>query len=183
MGVEMSKKATFIADTTKYDKVCIGNILLCPVGLPRSGKSTWARELGVPIVCPDAIRYALTGKRWFAPIEHQVWATARTMARALFFAGHKVVVLDATNWTRKSRDNFRPTPDCDWTREFVWFHASAELCKARARITYPDLVEVIDRFAEVGCDDVHPEEEGQFVMRAYVKQLCEEELERMKCSS
>ena len=177
------KDSHVLHDTTEYDEVCKGNTLLCPVGLPRCGKSTWARELGVPIVCPDAIRFAIAGRRWFAPIEHQVWATAKTMVRSLFFAGHKIVVLDATNWTRRSRDNFRPSPDCDWKREFIWFPAGVDLCKERAKITYPDLVEVINRFAEVGCDHVDREEEGRFVMRAYVKQLCETELERVKCSS
>ncbi len=168
------KDPNVLHDTIEYGEVCKGNTLLCPVGLPRCGKSTWARGLGVPIVCPDAIRLALTGRRWYAPIEHQTWATARTMVRALFWAGHKVVILDATNWSRRARDNFQPSPDCDWVREFVWFHDGPERCKARARVTYPDLVAVIDRFAEVGCEKIHPEEEGRFVTQPYVKQLCEE---------
>lgn len=35
------------------------NILVITVGLPRSGKSTWAKTLGAPIVSCDAIRQAL----------------------------------------------------------------------------------------------------------------------------
>ncbi len=174
------KDPNVLYDTTEYGEVCKGNTLLCPVGLPRCGKSMWARGLGVPIVCPDAIRRALTGRRWYTPIEHQVWATARTMVRALFWAGHKVVILDATNWSRRTRDNFRPSPDCDWRREFIRFYAPADLCKARARITYPDLVEVIVHFAEVGCEKIHPEEEGLFITPAHAKQLCKGEI---KCSS
>lgn len=165
------KDPNVLHDTTEYAEVCAGNTLICPVGLPRCGKSTWARGLDVPIVCPDAIRRAMTGRRWFAPIEHQTWATARTMVRALFWAGHKVVVLDATNWTKHSRDNFIPSPDCDWVREFVWFHASAELCKERALATYPDLVEVVERFNAAGCEAIS-EEEGRYVTRAHIEQLC-----------
>ncbi len=42
-----------------HEKTLIGM-----VGLPYSGKSTAARELGFPIVCPDAIRLALHGQRF-----------------------------------------------------------------------------------------------------------------------
>ncbi len=175
----MKKDSNTLADTTEYTAVCTGNTLICPVGLPRSGKSTWARTLNVPIVCPDAIRLSLTGKRWFAPIEHQVWATTRTMVRALFFARHKVVILDATNWTEKVRDHFRPSPDCDWTREFIWFDADAELCKKRARLTYPDLVEVIERFDD-RYEPVNEGKEGVFITRREAEQLCKGET---KCSN
>src|SRR5690554_6874569 len=32
------------------------HILICTVGLPRSGKTTWARKQSYPIVNPDSIR-------------------------------------------------------------------------------------------------------------------------------
>jgi len=38
-------------------------ILILTVGLPRSGKSTWAAKKGFPIVSPDAIRLAMHGMR------------------------------------------------------------------------------------------------------------------------
>ena len=35
--------------------------LIVMVGLPRSGKTTWARKQGYPIVNPDSIRLAFHG--------------------------------------------------------------------------------------------------------------------------
>src|SRR5882672_916000 len=59
-------------------------LLICTVGLPRSGKSTWARSQSFPIVCPDAIRIAIHGQRFISEAEPFVWATAKAMVRALF---------------------------------------------------------------------------------------------------
>lgn len=80
------------------------NTLLMTVGLPRSGKSTWARkQFGVPIVNPDSIRLAMHGHQFIKSAEPFVWATASTMVEALFLAGHPTVILDATNVTRATR--------------------------------------------------------------------------------
>jgi len=150
-------------DATKYDLRCLGNILVCTVGLPRSGKSTWARATALPIVSTDGIRLALTGQRWYGPIEHEVWATARTMVRSLFWGGNKVVILDAPAFQRRERDMFIPSPDCVWKRRFVMFDTSADVCKERARKTRPDeLCDVIDWFAE-NWEPIDEKEEGQIV--------------------
>ena len=74
------------------------------VGLPRSGKTTRALELGYPIVCPDAIRLAIHGQAFIPEAEPVVWAHAKIMARALFLAGHNDVTIDATNTTFKRRE-------------------------------------------------------------------------------
>ena len=79
-------------------------ILLC--GLPRSGKSTWAKQQGHPIVNPDSIRLAVHGQRFIAATEPLVWVTAKYMVRALFLAGHDTVILDATNNTEKRRQEW-----------------------------------------------------------------------------
>jgi predicted kinase len=126
------------------EKVCRGNTLLCTYGLPRSGKSTWARSTGYPIVSPDALRWALTGRRWYSPMEHQVWAMARTMVRALFLAGHKTVVLDSTSCTRKQRDQFRSDEMVMWDCEYIRINTPPHICKERAELTYPELVPIID---------------------------------------
>ena len=77
------------------------------VGLPYSGKSTYAAELAElhkgAIVCPDAIRLALHGTRFIPQAEPMVWAIAETMANALFYAGHRFVIIDATNQTIQRR--------------------------------------------------------------------------------
>jgi predicted kinase len=103
-------------------------MLICTVGLPLSGKSTWARQQGIPIVCPDEIRRALHGERYAPLAEPMVWAMATLMVRALFGAGHERVILDACNNTRKRRD--------PWTKEFnavfKVIGTPAETCLERA---------------------------------------------------
>jgi predicted kinase len=90
--------------------------LIVLVGLPRSGKTTWAREQGQPIVNPDSIRLALHGQRFAAIAEPFVWAIAYLMVSALFLAGHTTVIVDATNVSKKRRDEWFTrfhTPNCD----------------------------------------------------------------------
>lgn len=105
-------------------------VLIAAVGLPRSGKSTWARTQAYPIVCPDEIRTALHGHRFIAEAEGFVWAIAKVMVRALFGAGHQFVILDACNNTRKRRDGWQSP---EWATRFKYFDTSAELCEDRAR--------------------------------------------------
>jgi predicted kinase len=135
------------------------NALVMTHGLPRSGKSTWSRTHVGPIVCPDSIRLAKTGKRWFGPIEHEVWATARTMVRALFLSGHKTVILDSTTGTRSQRDMFLPSPDVPWRRYLKVVPTTRGTCILRALSgPYPELVEVINYMAD-NWEPVQPEEE------------------------
>jgi predicted kinase len=105
-------------------------LLVATVGLPRSGKTTWARRQGVPIVNPDSIRLAIHGCRYVEQAEPLVWAIAKTMVRSLFLAGHDVVVLDACNVTRKRRQEWISN---EWRTLFKLVDADAEECLYRAR--------------------------------------------------
>ncbi len=135
------------------------NVLIMIHGLPRSGKSTWARNQAGPIVCPDAIRLAKTGKRWHGPVEHEVWSTARTMVRALFLAGHKTVILDSTTGTRKQRGMFLPSPDVPWQRYLKVIPTPPEECRRRALDgPYPELEGVINFMAD-NWEPIQSEEE------------------------
>lgn len=117
--------------------------LTLPVGLPRSGKSTWSRAQGVPIVNPDAIRMVLHGTAFRAEAESMVWAIAHTMVEALFEAGHDRVILDACSVSSRRRDEWRSKK---WRTEYVLFRTSPEVCKERARANGQDyLLAVIDR--------------------------------------
>lgn len=126
------------------------NTLILTVGLPRSGKSTWAieqsQDYGIPIVNPDSIRLALHGQAFIREAEPFVWAIAKVMVSSLFLAGHDRVIVDATN-TTKERRNF--WADNNWELYLQVFDATKEVCISRAKATErEDLIPVIERMAE-----------------------------------
>ena len=119
--------------------------LICTVGLPRSGKSTWCKKMqeeGWVIVNPDSIRLALHGQRYCIEAEGFVWATAKVMVKALFLAGNNNIIFDATNTSKKRRDEWRSSM---WRTEFKIFDTSPEICKERAiKDDMEDLISIID---------------------------------------
>jgi predicted kinase len=127
-------------DAEREDHV---NLLVMTVGLPRSGKSTWARTRGYPVVCPDAIRLALHGTAFISDSEPMVWTLARYMVKSLFLAGHTIVILDAVNSTRKRRDEWKSP---SWKRRYQVMKTSKEECLRRAE-NFPDLIPIIERMA------------------------------------
>lgn len=126
------------------------------VGLPRSGKTTYAsRQMinGSVVVNPDSIRLALHGQRFAPEAEEFVWAIAKVMVRSLFLAGHWNVIVDATNTTRARRDFWRSK---SWHRIITELGTPVETCMERAAGD-PELQEVIQRmhknFEPVGDDE------------------------------
>lgn len=121
------------------------HILIATVGLPRSGKTTWARSQAYPIVNPDSIRLAIHGQRFIGSAEPFVWATAKAMVHALFLAGHKTVILDATGITRERRSEWRSSR---WGLFFKHTDTPAEVCRSRAEAEGDtEILPVIDRMA------------------------------------
>jgi predicted kinase len=119
--------------------------LILTVGLPRSGKSTWAKTTGLPMVNPDSIRLAIHGQPFLPEYEKQVWETARLMVNSLFIAGHDGVILDATSVKLKDRDKWKGD---FWTVKFKVFDTSKEVCLERAKKEWQDyLLAVIERMA------------------------------------
>lgn len=120
--------------------------LVLMVGLPRSGKSTVCRKMGIPIVNPDSIRLALHGQRFLPEAEPMVWTLAKYMVAALFEAGHDAVVLDATNTTVKRREEW---VDKRWVRNFALIGTSKEECIARANANEDAyIIPIIEKMAE-----------------------------------
>ncbi len=126
-------------------------VLICTVGLPYSGKTTQALDiaqaLSAPIVSPDAIRVALHGQRYVGQAERMVWAMAHNMVDALFMAGHKFVILDATCNTRKRRDDWRR-----FKQYSTWFYLvdtdAAECLRRADEAGGEHIKEVIERMNE-----------------------------------
>ena len=136
-------------------------LLVAMCGLPRSGKSTISRklsqELGAPIVNQDSIRLALHGQVYASSAEPMVKAMARIFVESLFRAGHDVVILDETNYSRTKRDSIKSTL---WRTEFLCVPTDAKECKKRAIATdQPWLLDVIDemvaREEPLGEDEHH----------------------------
>jgi predicted kinase len=121
------------------------NILILTSGLPRSGKSTWAKQSSFPVVNPDSIRLAIHGQRFRKESERLVWAHAHVMVDSLFRAGHKTVVLDACNGTRKGRDEWKSP---DWKTVVKFIDTPADVCRQRAVAENDqEIIPVIDRMA------------------------------------
>lgn len=124
--------------------------LILTVGLPRSGKTTWARTQGHPIVQPDAIRLALHGQRYVAEAEPFVWAIARVMVRALFRAGHEIVILDATNTTKQRRAEWLVAGE--WWVKYQPVMTSEAECLARADAEHDEAIKPIIRKMAAGFE-------------------------------
>ena len=130
------------------------NILICTVGLPRSGKSTWSKIQGLPIVNPDGIRLAAYGKRFWSPGELTVWRDVWVFIRSLFLAGHNKVILDSTNITRKLRDDcsFKGFPDDsllpEWKAYFHYIPTDQSECIKRAGLD-TEIIPVIEHMASL----------------------------------
>jgi predicted kinase len=106
--------------------------LILTIGLPRSGKTTWAKKQNAPIVNPDSIRLALHGQRFIKEAEPFVWAIAYLMVTALFKAGHEVVIVDATNITQKRRQPWIDKFSNEYELEWKVISTTKEECIERA---------------------------------------------------
>lgn len=107
-------------------------ILFVTVGLPRSGKSTWAKTMNLPVVNRDAIRLAIHGQAFLQEAESIVTAHEDVMARSLAIQGLSMVI-DATNLTIHFRNKWRLfAKQYNMQIKFVCFTTTKEECLNRA---------------------------------------------------
>jgi predicted kinase len=108
-------------------------------GLPQSGKSSEARQMGHPIVNRDSIRKTIGGSIRYFGDEKQVTHIERIMAESLFNAGHNNVVIDACHVKVKYRDSWQKWADKRGYSVYVYnVLTSLETCVARAKRNFPN---------------------------------------------
>lgn len=142
--------------------------LIILVGLPASGKSTWAQKNGWPTLSSDAVRTLLTGDVAHQGVNRLVFRILRQLTAARAEAGMGVTCIDSTAltiWERRCWVRFAQLHDC--TVEAVYFDVPLEECKRRnagrervvpdyamdlmaARLQPPDLGEGLHRITVVG---------------------------------
>jgi tRNA uridine 5-carbamoylmethylation protein Kti12 len=123
------------------------NTLIAMVGLPRSGKSTISRDLskklGAPIVSRDCLRLAVHGQRYASAAEPLIKTLDVYMIRALFLAGHNLVIVDETNFSEAAREHLK---DPSWDTLFYPVMTDVEICLERAKLTnQEDLIPIINQ--------------------------------------
>ena len=121
--------------------------LILTVGLPRSGKSTWAKGTGHPIVNRDAIRFSIGGSIRYFDDEDKVTLIEHAMVVALFQAGHDVVIVDACHLKQKYIDNWmvdkiefisHARRFMEFDIELKRFYTPLDICMKRAAEDYPE---------------------------------------------
>lgn len=137
----------------------IEKVLILLVGLPRSGKSTWAINSGFPIINRDAIRLALHGKPYIQEAEGIITPIEELMVKSLFLAGHDTVIVDATHTTEKRRHRWKYG---NWNIYIKKFPVTLGVCIERAKDSNrEDLIPVIERMSEqIDFESEYPDYEG-----------------------
>lgn len=135
-----------VKEVIRTDKLGKHKTLILMVGLPYSGKSTKLKSCSYPKVNPDSIRMSLHGKTFLSSMEPYVWAITRTMIESLFHAGHDYVILDATNVTKRRRNEWLSKK---WDTKFWWVKTTEDVCLERAQQKDDfNMVPVIKRMAK-----------------------------------
>jgi predicted kinase len=113
------------------------------VGLPGSGKSTWAARQGLPTLSSDVIRVTLADDVTDQTIHARVFATLRYLLKQRLALGRPLTCIDATHLTPWERRPYLRLPGC--RLEAVYFDTPVAECLARnrdrGRVVPPEVIE------------------------------------------
>jgi predicted kinase len=102
------------------------------IGLPGSGKSTYAAQFGGAVISSDEIRRWLADDPTIQTIHRRVFATVRYLLRHRIELRRPYTFVDSTNLTRKERRPYIKIAelyDCDV--EAVFFDVPIHVCQTR----------------------------------------------------
>lgn len=121
------------------------------VGLPRSGKSTYAEKYkgNKAIISADQLRYLVYGQRFWGPGEDMMWAIRKIALTMLMEQGIDIVI-DETNTTEARRKSIiELARKHNYIIEVVVINTPKEICIERARAEGDEkIIPVIERMAE-----------------------------------
>jgi len=113
--------------------------LIIMVGLPQSGKSSEARQMGHPIVNRDSIRKTIGGSIRYFGDEKRVTEIERIMTESLFNAGHDYVTIDACHLQPRYREDWKKFCELRGYNIYQFnVMTSLDTCMMRAARNFPD---------------------------------------------
>lgn len=124
-------------------------ILTLLVGLPGSGKSTYAREHRFPIVSSDDLRHLLLDDAADQNQNRRIFALLRQIVRMRFEMERPLTVLDATNLSARERRTWIKLAQLYGVEvQAIFFDTPLDVCKQRNRARSRNVPEdVIDMMA------------------------------------
>ena len=116
------------------------------IGIPGSGKSTWAQAQDCTILSSDDMRRLLSGDESNQNIHGKVFAAMRHLLRTRLEIGSSPTILDATNLRRKDRKQWlRLIDKYGAVAEAVYFEIPLKLAlkrnARRARVVPEEVIE------------------------------------------